>query len=70
MVRTIFDQSAAEQVRTQHAWIIEALEAKYPAAAGHSEAVLGRNGLSRLSAGGVVAGLVGRPSRAVEQVGK
>ncbi|WP_182878202.1 IS256 family transposase [Microbispora sp. H10670] len=35
LVRTIFDQPTAEQVRTQHAWVIDALAAKYPAAANH-----------------------------------
>jgi putative transposase len=35
LVRTIFDQPTAEQVRTQHAWVIDALAAKYPAAADH-----------------------------------
>ncbi|MFF4418384.1 IS256 family transposase [Streptosporangium sp. NPDC001559] len=38
LVRTIFDQPAAEAVRTQHAWVIEALEAKFPAACGHLDA--------------------------------
>lgn len=38
LVRTIFDQPTAEQVRTQHAWVIEALEAKYPAACEHLDA--------------------------------
>ncbi|GIH59208.1 hypothetical protein Msi02_00250 [Microbispora siamensis] len=35
LVRTIFDQPSAEQVRAQHRWVIDALEAKYPAAADH-----------------------------------
>ncbi len=35
LVRTIFDQPTAEQVRTQHAWVIDHLAAKYPAAADH-----------------------------------
>ncbi|MER6515142.1 IS256 family transposase [Nonomuraea sp. NPDC001636] len=35
LVRTIFDQPTSEQVRTQHAWVIDALEAKYPAACEH-----------------------------------
>ncbi|GGL49768.1 IS256 family transposase [Planomonospora parontospora] len=38
LVRTIFDQPAAEAVRSQHAWVVEALEAKYPAAATHLDA--------------------------------
>ncbi|GII13266.1 IS256 family transposase [Planomonospora parontospora subsp. parontospora] len=38
LVRTIFDQPTAEAVRTQHTWVIDALEAKYPAAATHLEA--------------------------------
>ncbi|MER6175144.1 IS256 family transposase [Streptosporangium sp. NPDC001681] len=38
LVRTIFDQPTAEQVRTQHAWVIEALEATYPAACEHLDA--------------------------------
>ncbi|MFB9477721.1 transposase [Nonomuraea salmonea] len=38
LVRTIFDQPTAEQVRTQHAWVIDALEAKYPAACEHLDA--------------------------------
>ncbi|MET9338208.1 transposase [Nonomuraea sp. NPDC003804] len=38
LVRTIFDQPTAEQVRAQHAWVIEALEAKYPAACEHLDA--------------------------------
>ncbi len=35
LVRTIFDQPTAEQVRAQHRWVIDALEANYPAAADH-----------------------------------
>ncbi|GLW13203.1 hypothetical protein Misp01_83310 [Microtetraspora sp. NBRC 13810] len=35
LVRTIFDQDTAESVRAQHAWVIDALEAKYPAACAH-----------------------------------
>ncbi|MCC5580934.1 IS256 family transposase [Microtetraspora sp. AC03309] len=35
LVRTIFDQPTAEQVRAQHAWVIDALAGKYPAAADH-----------------------------------
>ncbi|MBB2912599.1 transposase-like protein [Streptosporangium becharense] len=35
LVRTIFDQPAAEAVRAQHTWVVDALEAKYPAAATH-----------------------------------
>ncbi|MBG0819304.1 IS256 family transposase [Planomonospora sp. ID91781] len=38
LVRTIFDQPTAEAVRSQHAWVIDALEAKYPAAAAHLDA--------------------------------
>ncbi|WP_068922345.1 IS256 family transposase [Planobispora rosea] len=38
LVRTIFDQPTAEAVRAQHTWVIDALEAKYPAAATHLEA--------------------------------
>ncbi|GAA1522793.1 IS256-like element IS1081 family transposase [Sphaerisporangium rubeum] len=38
LVRTIFDQPTAEQVRTQHAWVIDALSAKYPAACDHLDA--------------------------------
>ncbi|GII06193.1 IS256 family transposase [Planobispora takensis] len=38
LVRTIFDQPTSEAVRTQHTWVIDALEAKYPAAATHLEA--------------------------------
>ncbi|MFI7697353.1 IS256 family transposase, partial [Nonomuraea sp. NPDC049655] len=38
LVRTIFDQPTSEQVRTQHAWVIDALEAKYPAACEHLDA--------------------------------
>ncbi|MEU0568830.1 IS256 family transposase, partial [Nonomuraea sp. NPDC005983] len=38
LVRTIFDQPTAEQVRTQHAWVIDALETKYPAACEHLDA--------------------------------
>lgn len=37
-MRTIFDQPTAEQVRTQHAWVIDTLAAKYPAAADHLDA--------------------------------
>ena len=33
LVRTIFDQPDAEPVRAQHARVVDALEAKYPAAA-------------------------------------
>ncbi|WP_436757024.1 IS256 family transposase [Streptosporangium sp. V21-05] len=32
LMRTIFDQPTSEAVRTQHTWVIDALEAKYPAA--------------------------------------
>jgi transposase-like protein len=35
LVRTIFDQPTAEQVRAQHRWVIDALAVKYPAAADH-----------------------------------
>ncbi|MEZ7130359.1 IS256 family transposase [Nonomuraea sp. AD125B] len=38
LVRTIFDQPTSEQVRAQHAWVIDALEAKYPAACEHLDA--------------------------------
>ncbi|MFC4592565.1 IS256 family transposase [Sphaerisporangium corydalis] len=38
LVRTIFDQPTAEQVRAQHSWVIEALASKYPAACEHLEA--------------------------------
>jgi transposase-like protein len=38
LVRTIFDQPTADAVRAQHAWIIDALEAKYPAACEHLDA--------------------------------
>ncbi len=38
LVRTIFDQPTAEQVRTQHGWVIDALSAKYPAACDHLDA--------------------------------
>ncbi|GLK15502.1 IS256 family transposase [Streptosporangium carneum] len=38
LVRTIFDQPTAEAVRAQHAWVIEALEARYPAACEHLDA--------------------------------
>lgn len=38
LVRTIFDQPTGEAVRTQHAWVIEALEAKFPAACEHLDA--------------------------------
>ncbi|WP_449301235.1 IS256 family transposase [Planomonospora corallina] len=38
LVRTIFDQPTAEAVRAQHTWVVEALEAKYPAAATHLDA--------------------------------
>ncbi|WP_066359806.1 IS256 family transposase [Herbidospora mongoliensis] len=35
LVRTIFDQDTEQAVRAQHAWVIDALEAKYPAACRH-----------------------------------
>ncbi|MGW4426460.1 IS256 family transposase, partial [Streptosporangium sp. NPDC004631] len=38
LVRTIFDQPTSEAVRTQHTWVIDALEAKYPAACEHLDA--------------------------------
>ncbi len=38
LVRTIFDQPTAEQVRAQHTWVINALEAEYPAACEHLDA--------------------------------
>ncbi|MFF4198284.1 IS256 family transposase [Nonomuraea sp. NPDC001831] len=38
LVRTIFDQPDAVSVRAQHAWVLDALEAKHPAAAEHLDA--------------------------------
>jgi transposase-like protein len=38
LVRTIFDRPTTDAVRTQHAWVIDALEAKYPAACEHLDA--------------------------------
>ena len=38
LVRTIFDQPDAASVRTQHAWVVQTLEAKHPAAAEHLDA--------------------------------
>jgi putative transposase len=38
LVRTIFDQPDAALVRTQHAWVVQTLEAKHPAAAEHLDA--------------------------------
>ena len=38
LVRTIFDQPDAASVRTQHTWVLAALEAKHPAAAEHLDA--------------------------------
>ncbi|MFI0425096.1 transposase, partial [Spongiactinospora sp. 9N601] len=38
LVRTIFDQPTAEQVRAQHAWVIDALKTRYPAACEHLDA--------------------------------
>ncbi len=38
LVRTIFDQPTSEAVRAQHTWVIDALEAKYPAACEHLDA--------------------------------
>jgi putative transposase len=35
LVRTIFDQPAAEEVAAQHARVVDSLEAKYPDAAAH-----------------------------------
>ena len=35
LVRTIFEQPDAASVRAQHAQVVTALEAKFPAAAGH-----------------------------------
>ncbi|GAA0427049.1 hypothetical protein Acor_65830 [Acrocarpospora corrugata] len=35
LVRTIFDQDTEQTVRAQHAWVLDALEAKYPAACRH-----------------------------------
>ena len=35
LVRTIFDQPAAEEVHAQHARVVESLEAKHPDAAEH-----------------------------------
>ena len=48
LVRTIFDQPSAGQVRTQHAWVVDALAAKYPAAADHLDA--GRDDLLAFAA--------------------
>jgi transposase-like protein len=38
LVRTLFDQPDAASVRTQHAWVVQTLEAKHPAAAEHLDA--------------------------------
>ncbi|MEV0354422.1 IS256 family transposase [Nonomuraea sp. NPDC050680] len=38
LVRTIFDQPDAALVRTQHAWVVQTLEVKHPAAAEHLDA--------------------------------
>ncbi|NRQ40894.1 IS256 family transposase [Nonomuraea sp. NN258] len=38
LVRTIFDQPEAASVRAQHAWVVQTLEAKHPAAAEHLDA--------------------------------
>ncbi len=38
LVRTIFDQPAAEEVHAQHARVVASLEAKHPEAAGHLDA--------------------------------
>ncbi|MEV1245703.1 IS256 family transposase [Nonomuraea sp. NPDC049750] len=38
LVRTIFDQPDAALVRTQHAWVVQTLETKHPAAAEHLDA--------------------------------
>jgi transposase-like protein len=38
LVRTIFDQPDAVSVRAQHAWVVQTLEAKHPAAAEHLDA--------------------------------
>jgi transposase-like protein len=38
LVRTIFDQPDAASVRAQHAWVVQTLEAKHPAAAEHLDA--------------------------------
>ncbi|GAA5088467.1 transposase-like protein [Thermocatellispora tengchongensis] len=38
LVRTIFDQPDAASVRTRHAWVVQTLEAKHPAAAEHLDA--------------------------------
>ncbi|MFB9963068.1 IS256 family transposase [Sinosporangium siamense] len=38
LVRTIFDQDSAEGVRAQYRWVIEALEARHPAACEHLDA--------------------------------
>jgi putative transposase len=35
LVRTIFDQPTAEEVTTQHGWVVASLETKYPDAATH-----------------------------------
>ncbi|WP_345694530.1 transposase, partial [Nonomuraea thailandensis] len=38
LVRTLFDQPDAVSVRAQHAWVVQTLEAKHPAAAEHLDA--------------------------------
>ncbi|MET8340265.1 transposase, partial [Streptosporangium canum] len=38
LVRTIFDQPDAASVRAQHAWVVQTLEVKHPAAAEHLDA--------------------------------
>ncbi|MEU8110588.1 IS256 family transposase, partial [Nonomuraea muscovyensis] len=38
LVRTIFDQPDATSVRAQHAWVVQTLETKHPAAAEHLDA--------------------------------
>ncbi|MFD9950964.1 transposase, partial [Nonomuraea sp. NPDC059023] len=35
LVRTVFDQDSTEAVLAQHQWVIDALQAKHPAAADH-----------------------------------
>jgi transposase-like protein len=41
LVRTIFDQPAAEEVCAQHARVVDSLEAKYPDAAAHLDEAKG-----------------------------
>jgi Transposase, Mutator family/AAA domain len=71
MVRAIFEQPGAASVRARHAHVVQALEARLPAAAAHLDAA--RDDILALTAfprRGLAADLVRQPAGAAEQGGQ